>query len=272
MPLKHSTETLLTILLGAVFLLTGFVIAFLPPLKEGFMVWGIAFAASLLYPLLLYPLLRSRRADNAFRFLHFLPALFLLAWFGLQMIPALPGVARAESAYRFGWSLPLVAIGFLLLIVFCLRVLRQRKLRVILLLLLFVPFAALAVLSEERGWNPMIASVLEDAASWKLPGRFWVASEPTAEQQSSEETWQMQQRRMERRGERLSSESDEAGSPASTPASSKRLRGSSRPAIAKNTPPPQLPPSGFGSEVMIPLMLAGYTSTVHLRAKRRNKC
>ena len=272
MPLKHTTETLLAVLLGLAFLLTGFVIAFLPPLKNGYAIWVIAFGASILYPLILFPLFRSRRADNSFRLLHFLPAVFLLLWFGLEASkPYVRNVAWAERIGSYAWGLPLVALGFLFLIVFCVRVLRQRNLRVSLLLLLLIPFAVLGIAAEQQGWNPVIASIAKQPSSWKIPGRFWVAGGPTAAQQSSEETWQMQLRRMLRRSDRLAGESGSDASSITSIAAAKaqRSQASSRRMVAKIVKTPTLPPSGMGTELAIPLMLAGYTSVVHQRAKRR---
>ena len=63
MPLKHSTETLLIVVLGILFLVTGAILDILPSIPEGTVLWGVAWAGSVAYPLLLYPVLKERRAD-----------------------------------------------------------------------------------------------------------------------------------------------------------------------------------------------------------------
>src|SRR3989344_8257269 len=86
MPLKHSTETLLIIVLGVLLLVTGAILDILPSLPEGTVLWGVAWAGSVAYPLLLYPVLKERRADYSFRVLHFVPVGMLLLWFMLEIV------------------------------------------------------------------------------------------------------------------------------------------------------------------------------------------
>ena len=99
MPLKHATETFLVFLLGAVILLTGLLLSTLPDLPAGAVPWTILFVLSILYPLALFALFRRRRADHAFRLLHWFPALMLLLWLGVEIV-----ALEVPRAYSFiGW-------------------------------------------------------------------------------------------------------------------------------------------------------------------------
>ncbi len=285
MPLKHTTETVLVISLGLALLVTGATIAFLPPLQESYVPWGIAFVASVIYPLALYPLLRSRRADYSFRLLHLMPAIFLLLWLAFEVFgPAQASIARAGALFRWGWTLPAVIIGFVLLAAYCLEVIRQRKLRFSILGLLFLPFLVTAVAAEQYQWNPTIANVLAMNPVEKL--REWgIAQQPSSAQQSSEAEWKAEQEQMAARSARLAQDNtflqvegakDNNLRPIAGTAGSKKIaqqksQKSSRPLIARKVPPSHLPPAGFGTEIAIPLMLVGYTSVVHLRARKRMK-
>lgn len=281
MPLKHATETLLVSLLGIAIVFASFAAAFLPDVHVSLFPWIVALIVSVLYPVLLYPLMKSRRADNAFRLLHLFPTLILLLRLGCDLLtPVLPMMERAQAAYRWGWSLPVAMLGFGLIVLFCLRVLRQRRLRITVLLILLLPFAALAIASEQSGWNARIAAVL------KQPRRFatiqrWIAQLPGVVNRDSEEKWRMEQRRMERRAERLRQDDEAAlvvggaldggNRPlvsSAAPVQPRKIV--EKPIIARKKPPvPHLPPSGFGSEVALPLVLAGYTGMLHWRARRR---
>lgn len=284
MPLKHATETFLVALLGVMILCAAFVAAFLPPVRATIVPWGITFAVVILYPIVFQPLLKSRRADNAFRLLHLVPMAILIVTLAFELlVPVVPQLARAEMLYRWGWTLPAVILSYVLLILFCIEVLRQRKLRVALLLLFFVPFAVLAVSAEQFDLNPKIAAIL------RKPGQFAVirrriAQLPEVVGRDAEEEWKAEQRRMERRGERLEEEEtvdlraegmkDEKRRPlvsSAAPASSRKFD-EKPPVIAQKKPPvPALPPSGFGSEIALPVILAGYTGLLHMRARKRMK-
>ncbi len=282
MPLKHATETFLVVLLGLIVLLTGCIAAFLPPLDQNPILWGVVFILSVVYALLLHPLFRTRRADNSFRLLHYFPALILLVWFVLEFFrESDPTVARMEELFLWGWTMPAVIVGFVLLAAYCLEVIRQRRARLTFLILLLVPFAVLAVSAQRLQWNPRIVAALRTVEPVTTLRRWGIVQQPSSAQQSSQQQWQMAQRRMERRGERLAQENSSlqmegakdaglnpiAGS-AGTQMNVKGTSTSKHPAVIRKTPP-KLPPSGFGTEVAIPLVLACYTGVVHLRAKRR---
>src|SRR5438552_2256650 len=96
MPLKHSTETTLIVILAIVTMLTGVACAVLPPPTAQPIPWAILFVATIAYPLALEPFFRQRRADYAFRLLHLAPALMLILWLALTLLapgrPVLAGV------------------------------------------------------------------------------------------------------------------------------------------------------------------------------------
>lgn len=276
MPLKHATETFLVFLLGLILAVTGITMALLPPLQSSFMPWLIAFVLSILYPLLLYPMLRSRRADNSFRLLHFLPALLLLVWFVLELSPATSLLLRIHRMYLWGWALPVIALGFVLLAAFCIDVIRERRGRLTILALLFVPFAAAAVAGEQLGWNARIASLIAH------PRQLFAGqtSDPTTAQQSSEDALKGDLARMERRRERL--ESDVVSSlqitpargsslqPLPSPRVTSRTAAQARPELAQtSSSPTRLTKSGPELNALIVLFLAAYCGVVHMRAKKR---
>jgi hypothetical protein len=152
MPLKHAQETRLVFLLGFAIALAGITCAVLPPLPSGIVPWVVAMIVAVLYPMLLSGMLRRNRADNTFRRLHWFPAGMLLLWFVLQGgAMFFPDLAIFAAWYAWGWTLPLVVLGFFLLLVFCLQVIRQRVVRILLLALLFVPFATGALVTEQQG-------------------------------------------------------------------------------------------------------------------------
>ena len=276
MPLKHATETFLVFLLGLILVITGITMALLPPLYVSFVPWLIAFVLSLLYPLLLYPLLKARRADYSFRLLHFLPSLLLLVWFLLEFSPETSLLTRLHRMYLWGWALPVIAVGFILLAAFCIDVIRERRGRLTLLALLFIPFAAAAVASEQFGWNAQIASLIAHPRMFFASG---TGSTLTA-QQSSEDRLKMELTRMERRRERL--ESDVVSSlqvsparggalqPLPSPRVTSRSAPQARPELAQSSSSPtRLTKSGPELNALIVAFLAAYCGVIHLRAKRR---
>jgi hypothetical protein len=217
MPLKHFTETVLVVVLGGAVLLTGAIVGILPPLSQSIIPWLIAFILSLVYPLALYPMLRSRRADYPFRVLHFAPAFMLLLWLALDLLASvLPGAWFFRSLVVWGWAAIIVLVMFLLLAAFCLQVIRQRTSRLTFLAILLVPFIAFGVLSEHYRWRDQVAS-----AVWPRLGigsGTIVAAVPDdlrntqPSQNPDEEQWRAQMRRMDRRNERLKTESGELSS------------------------------------------------------------
>ena len=145
MPLRHSTETALLIILGLVIAVTGFLIATLPPLPGGILPWAVLMALSVAHPILLTPFFRARRADTPLRSMHWFPAAMLLVWFLIEAATLyLPILSSTQAVYTVLWTLPAVALGILTLVLYCLNVIRRRVPRISALLLTFIAFVALA--------------------------------------------------------------------------------------------------------------------------------
>lgn len=158
MPLKHSTETVLVVVLAIVMLAAGVLTASLPSLPMGAGPWGIAFLAAVLYPLILYPFLRDNRADNIFRLMHWGPAALLLVWFALAILELVfPMFFVLRRILVWGWSLIAVVALFVMLVAFCLRVLREGGKRVSILASILGVFLALAFVGEWFGWPSMLS-------------------------------------------------------------------------------------------------------------------
>lgn len=284
MPLKHATETFLVFLLGVVILLTGLLLPTLPDLPAGAIPWAILFALSVLYPLSLFALFRRRRADHAFRLLHWFPALMLLLWLGIEIVALeLPKALLLVSWYTWGWTLPAVTVAFILLFAYCLQVVRRRLPRMALLLLAFIPFVGAALASERTThWDRQLATTLW-GGEWlanlegkkilgvRLAGRLPTQQNLSASSDATEETWreklrEAEQRRRAAREQRRSSSSASLIAQASSQSSSI----SSRPMFGSSASrPTSLPSSGSGMAAFGLLMIAGYTGVLHDRARRR---
>ena len=301
MPLKHATETFLVFLLGVLIALTGLLVATLPPFPLGTLPGLVLLAVTLLYPLSLLSLLRRNRADYTFRWLHWVPAGMVLLWFALQgLVVLIPSLVVLLSMYTWGWTLPLVALGFLALAVFCLRVIRRRGLRVCLLAVAFIPFVAGAVMSEQKfHWDREVAALLWGQEWWLRvqhgitgSGAMQVAmeegmasSDKNLEESADpdEEAWRERLRAFERRRERIAarllhqgddeeemeeenvtseSSSDEAVlEPAYT--------GTGRELREVATLPDALPSAGAGVGAMGLTLFLSYCGLLHQRAKKR---
>ncbi len=284
MPLKHHLETFLVFVLGVVMVVTGILLSTLPTLPKGALPWGILFVLTVIYPLTLSRLFKKRRADYSFRILHWIPALMLLLWLAVQGATLQDaGFVKFYDGYTWSWTLPAVAVGFVLLVGFCLNVIRRRKQRIILLLVAFVPYAALAVTSETQQfhWEQELAAVVWAGDWWDLykdkdPDQVAVLTtdEKNLAQSSdaAEERWRERLRRQEERKQRL--EEIEAR---------RQERKEEREVIEEPEPDPepiigqgqesslptQLPGSGLGSEAIAVLALAGYTTVLQRRVKKR---
>lgn len=262
MPLKHTTETLLVILLAGVLVLTGFIISILPPLSVSFIPWTLAFVASLLYPLSLYPMFKERRADYEFRAFHFAPAALLLLWMIFDLLAsAFPFVAFLLSWFTWGWALPIIFLLFLLLVWFCFKVLRQWLGRLIMLAIIFLPFLLLGVLSEQFDWDRSVGMSL-----W---GRFATGSgHVIADTNASSEDWREELRRLSRQRSSASS-SLIAQNPSSSSKSSVLIGSTGSDGSASSVaPPPHLPHAGGEVEMLALMFVAGYCATLQKRAMR----
>ncbi len=308
MPLKHAQETRLVVALGIAIAMAGIAIALLPPLPAGMLPWVVLFLGALLYPVLLSPMLRRNRADNVFRRLHWFPAGMLILWFALQEAAiVLPSTAFLASLYAWGWTIGVVALGFFLLFVYCLQVIRQRLARMVLLALFFIPYATGAFVAERQqiDLRPRILTLLPeqgllaDLMKWGNA----VSSIPAGDQQGSsssalaedtnlapsedrgEERWRASLRafkdRMERalagRGESGSTVSSsavlvgtvETGVPAPDGDATVSSSGMEPVVISADTIPESLPSSGMDLSALMLAGLAGYSATLHVRARQR---
>lgn len=322
MPLKFATETLLIVLLGFVTILTGVILATLPALPAGLVPGIILLLATLAYAFSYSSLFRRDRVEYAFRLLHLFPAAMVVVWFILQGITYLdPAFDRFTGLYTWGWSLGPVVLGFFLLLLFCLSVIRLWGMRLLFLILLLVPFVTLGVWSRtgERGWEQRLASTLWQGSWWNiagsgavtLPGGRPIAYVPPSSQpvftssapSSAEVAWSSAVAQVQS----SSSSSDgkggipfvdgwftapdgtitnSAGSSSSSSAqgniayvwSSSSSSAALLPTVPDTTPPATpKPPEGKGSlahsgpftEVFMGLLLAGYTTAVHGRARKR---
>jgi len=301
MPLKHTTETLLVFLLGTATVVTGIIIPSLTAPDMGIAPWAIVFVLAIAYPLALSGLFRRNRADYAFRLLHWMPAILLLLLFLMQAgIRTLPFIASVLDWYTWGWTLPGVATGFFLLVYFCLRVIRRWTKRLVLLVVLFVPFMVGAVASEHyTTWNQEIASVLWEGEWWKLEkdGAGLVAQVDSPSEEASseknleasadpvEESYRERLRAIENRRERIAARLEErhAGEEESTGEEEGEESEEAAPVVEEvssaesvsmrevSSMPSRLPSSGLSWAAIILTMLGLYTATVHARTRKRSE-
>ncbi len=276
MPLKHFTETFLVVVLGAAMALTGLLTATLSPLPEGALSWGVLFILSIIYPLSLYGLFQNRRADNFFRNLHWFPALILLGWLALQGV-LLTDASWAEAAKFYTWSFTLgaVTIGFILIIVYCLKVIRRRIPRFIFLALILVPFTAVAVMSERNGahFEREVASVLWQGDFWSMKGTGLFARLSNFRSQTgknldpsvdpAEEGWRERLRAQKRREERIAQHAKD-GKTKSASSSSDRMM-----IASVSSRPTKLPSSGFGWSGIVLVLVACYSAALHRSTQKR---
>jgi hypothetical protein len=266
MPLKHLTETLLVLLLSVVVIVTGILLPTLPPLPLGILPWGIVFVLTLVYPIALYPFLKSNRADYSFRLLQFLPAALTLIWFCLSLTAEqFPAVQVLSETFTWGWTFFGVALSFLLILVFCLHVIRRRSSRISILAGLFVPFLLLALLSEGLHGTPRLTAFLWQGSWWDITGSGSLGGsgkDLAYSPHPAEEEWRRKIREMEESEAQSSSGSSISMSSihVSPPIA---FQGSS------SSRPKRLPSAGFGWDAVIVAMLGIYTGVLHNRAKKR---
>ncbi len=294
MPLKHRTETILVVVLALATIVTGVLLATLPAIPDGFFPWAGIFVATVLYPALLYPLLRSNRADYSFRALHFAPVAMTIVWMLLQIIQLqLPDLHLLSRIYTFGWSAIAVAATFVLLIAYCLEVIRRRVPRMSFLAFLFFPFLALALMSERSGrWNTELAALL-----WNTPRPIQIAQENGLKSSSSSTAQMSSYLSPSSKGEKDLSSSSlpeeeawrqklravEEGKVHSQQSTSFKAQGpligvkaaaslSSGPGVAGKTivvKKKHLTKAGGEMEAVALFLLAAYAGTVHGRVRRR---
>lgn len=289
MPLKHSTETLLVGLLGGMIVVCGAVLAALPPLSFSVWPWVALFSATLAYPIAVYPLLKSRRADYAFRVLHAYPAVLALVWLALAFAGGMhPALETASRVFSWGWSAAGVVVGLLLLLLFSLQVIRQRARRGAVLGALAAVVVAAAVLGEHADAPERTRLFFARA----IDPAFTIADAPNLafSDHEAEESWRMSLRRMARREERLK---EQERPDAAATIASVSSQAQSQPIIAvlpaplqfQPTPavtvtpelperpivdaPPRLSGTGPGVYAVLVLFGALYCAVLHDRARRR---
>lgn len=286
MPLKHATETFLVFLLGVVILATGILLPTLPDLPAGAIPWAILFLLSILYPLALFWLFRRRRADRSFRLLHWFPALMLLLWLGLEVAALEKSkVLTLVDLYTWGWTLCAVTVAFILLISYCLQVIRRRAIRITLLLLALIPFVGGALASEQAAhWDRQLAAVLwggewlkavegTEFLGLKLTARLPVDQNLNSSQDAREEAWRVKLREAEQRRREAREQLNARRTSGSTltallPLLQEKVSSGTELKEVK-TQPKKLPSSGPEAAVFVLLMMAGYTGVLHDRARRR---
>lgn len=276
MPLKHTTETRLVIVLGGILVGVGFSVRLLPPLPNGAFLFGGLWLLSLLYPLLLLPLFRARRAEYAFRILHFLPSLLLLMWAAFPVLRS-SGVPTGSIEEWYTWEQGLLPIVFsmLLLLLYCLRVVRQRISRSIVLSTFLLFFVVASVHGQFWSWSDKLGSWRDLLAfSSKAPLEDTSSAVNTDPSSSlGEEVWRMRLRRMHRRQGRLLQDDGLVDRPAlpmrGAPVLLQASSSSHSVGSGSSTTPPKLVSSGMGLEWSVVLLLALYTGILHVRARRR---
>lgn len=288
MPLKHATETFFVFLLGVVILAAGLLVSTLPDLPAGAVPFAILFLLAVLYPVILGFVFRRRRADHAFRLLHWFPALMLLLWLGIELVALeKPRFLLFRDWYTWGWTLPAVAVAFVLLIAYCLQVIRRRVPRIFLLLVAFIPFVGGALASQRTThWDRELATVLwggewlRNLEGEKFFGFTLTAGLPTEQnlnssEDSQEEEWReklraAEEKRREAREQLRSRTSAESSQGlVLLPTLPNPRAGTGTEINGLKTMPGKLPSSGPELSVLALLLLAGYTGTLHYRVRKR---
>lgn len=269
MPLKHDIETWLIFLLGLMTVIAGIVCVFLPPVSVLLWPWVLAFILSLIYPFALYPYLKERRADNPFRLLHFAPAAVLLLWL-IADLGAGFSTALAPVQQWLTWRggiIPVAAI-LVLLGLFCLSVIRQRRSRLMLLALLLLLLVAFGALNDRYRWDSTLAARL-----WGQSGSLILAGDPTmsgATASEAEAKWRAQLRLMEERRRAIE---DGTGATSKPPVQGSKsgviIAGNSISSAGPSLPPPHLPHAGPTADVLVFLTVSGYSAALHRRSIRR---
>lgn len=227
MPLKHVTETVLVFVLTLAIVVTGLIVGVLPPVSQSIIPWLVAFILSVAYPLALYPLLRSRRADYPFRVLHFTPAAMLLVWLALDIFSSyVPFFGLLRGVFVWGWAVLGILIAFILIAWFCLHVIRQRTSRLGLLAAVFLPFVVFALWSERSQWRADLAGDVAARFGGTGTGTQIAVDDgrnTSVSDDRDEERYRAQMRRMDRRNDRLQDDDGEGSLVLSTSSSSAPL-------------------------------------------------
>lgn len=245
----------------------GFVAGLLPGSIAGLRVWSIALTLSVLYPIALTSTLRGNRADYEFRLLHWFPATIFILWLVLLALGKRFAVAEILRMYFFMlWSLPLVFLGFLLIVLFSLHVIRRRVVRVSTCIILLTFFTSSTVASEVSGVNLRLSSAIEKPFFSLRIARHRIAflftsSAPVLDAFTAISTVIPSQE---------STEFSDVQRPASLPIDALQAQSSLPPVIATKKPRML---SSSGQEVPLGLLLllslTSYSCILHVRARAR---
>lgn len=286
MPLRHSTETALLLVLALVIALTGVLTATLPPIPAGGLPWLLSMIVAVAYPVILTPLFRARRADTPLRTMHWYPAFVLLLWFFLEVLGLyVPSAQVLQRYFTVAWTLPAVVVGLAALIVYCLRVIRRRVPRIAFMLLLLVPYAAAGMVSARGAyyegeiaarlwsgdwWQVFGSGAAIPSARWSLAGKGTSLADIEASEDVSEERWREKMRAAERRSSRETGRKSQKSEGKTASIALKASSASSTPLWRQtSSAPAALPSSGGALEVIAISMLALYSGVLHDRVRRR---
>jgi hypothetical protein len=205
----------------------------------------------------------------------------LLLWLGLEVAALEKGtLLRVVDWFTWGWTLPVVILAFVLLITYCFQVVRRRELRVSLLLLAFIPYVSMALLSARVfHWENELASVLwggEWLASleggeflgFRITERLPTEQNLNSSQDRSEENWREKLREAEERRQEIQEILARSGAIAVLPPT--RVASGSNISVDDDRKPGNLPSSGpedLGAFML--LLAAAYPFILHERARRR---
>lgn len=276
MPLKHLTETLLVLILALATLITGVLVASLPPIPEGFLPWTAVFVLTLVYPAALYAMLRKNRADYLFRALHFAPVTIALLWIISEvLILRMPSLVPLRMTLTWGWALLPVVTTFVLLAAFCLHVIRRRVPRLAILTLLLVPFLVTGYVSEaQTQWRAQLQTLLWEDLPVQLalvPSPAMIVNEDgttsSASRSAEEEEW-----RSKIDDVNSSSAHSQPVAIAIQPHSSRQgVQMVADLASGKTSSKTNLPSSGAGFDGLMLFTVGAYLTAVHGKTKRRAK-
>ncbi len=286
MPLRHSTETALLLLLALAIALTGLLTATLPPIPAGGLPWLLSMIIAIAYPVVLTPLFRARRADSPFRTMHWYPAFMLVLWFVCEVLALyFPAAQVLQRYFTVAWTLPAVALGIVALGLYCLSVIRRRVPRIAVLLLLLVPYAALGIFSARGAyyegeiaallwkgdwWQVFGSGAAIPSARWSLAGKGKSLADIEASGDASEERWREKMRAAERRSSREAGRKSEKSEGKTASVAPKASSRSSAPLWSQtSSTPAALPSSGGALEVIALSMLALYSGVLHDRMRKR---
>lgn len=267
MPLKHHTETAYIVFLAFATAFSGFIASILPQYPAGFTAWVVCMTCAVLYPILLTHTFRENRADYEFRLLHWFPACIFTLWIIFEFIGSKAGFLHIlQLGFFFLWSLPLVALAIAFLILFSLHVIRRWIPRITILALMLILFTVGSVMAETWNLNPrlqrivfsekesMYASV-RDVASAGIRSLIAIVRHPTHIEDSPKP--------------HVIAKDSRSSSVSTIDVDGLQMSSSMPPAIAVRKPRGLSSSGPEDVAVLFLTILAMYSMTLHMRARRR---